>query len=147
MRDGWKELLSRLSGAHASFGSGDIANWMRADFDELSELGLLQEGEPASHILCPECFGHGAEVIWTDDRRRASIVCTSEGRPLDVEPERLRQWDPDKKRLVALLAAAFGIKGQPLNLVAGQLWRLGRCKVASRQRDVFFAAKIGRAHV
>jgi len=140
MRDGWKELLCRLSGAHASFGSGDIANWKRADFDELCGLGLLLEGESASHILCPECFGHGAEVIWTDDRRRALIVCTLEGRPVDVEQERLRQWDPDKQRLVALLAAGFGINGPALNLLAGQLWRLGRCNVAGRQRDVFFAA-------
>jgi hypothetical protein len=139
MRDAWQDLLRRLSGPHESFSSGDVARWKRADFDALCNLGLLSDGKPASHILCPECSGHWAEVTWTEDAARAFIVCTSEGRPFDVDPEHLRQWEPNKNGFVTQLAAGFGITDRPLSLVAGQLWRLGRCTVARRQRDVFFA--------
>lgn len=140
MPDAWQDYLRRLSGPHAAFSSSDVAGWKPADFEDLCNLGLLQDAQPASHVLCPECFSHGADVDWTEDGKHAFIFCTSEGRPLDVELERLRQWEPHKERFVALLSAGLGIADRALNLEAGQLWRLGRCTVARRQRDVFFAA-------
>jgi hypothetical protein len=140
MRDAWQDLLRRLSGPHASFTFGEVARWKQTDFQALCDLDLLSDGEPASHLLCPECSGHWAEATWTNKGTRAFIVCTREGRPVDVDPEHLRQWEPNKERLVALVAAGLGITDRALNLVAGQLWRLGRCTVARRQRDVFFAA-------
>jgi hypothetical protein len=140
MRDAWQDFLRRVSGPHTAFTSIDVASWKRTDFEELRNLGLLQDAQPASHVLCTECFNHSADVCWTEDGKRAFIVCTSEGRPVDIEPERLRQWEPHKERFVGLLAAGLGITDRALNLVAGQLWRLGRCMVARRQRDVFFAA-------
>ncbi len=140
MRDAWQDLLGRLSGPHEDFGSGDVASWKRADFEALCDLGLVSDGQLAASILCPECSAHWAEVMWNQDGTRAFIVCTSEGLPINVDPERLRQWEPNKPRFAAELAAELGIPDPPLNLVIGRLWRLGRCSIANRQRDIFFAA-------
>ncbi len=140
MREAWQDLLRRLSGPHSSFGFRDVACWKQAEFKALCDLDLLSDGRPASHILCPECSSHWAEVKWTEGGKRALIVCAREGRPVDVDPNLLCQWEPNKEQFIAMLAAGFGIADRALNLVAGQLWRLGRCMVAGRQRDVFFAA-------
>src|ERR1700687_5217758 len=109
MHDAWQDLLRRLSGPHVSFSFGDVARWKQTDFQALCNLDLLSDGKPASHILCPECSDHWAEVTWTEEGTRAFIVCTREGRPIDVDTQHLRQWEPNKERFVTMLAAGFGI--------------------------------------
>ena len=73
MRDAWQDFLRRLGGSRVAFNSNDVDNWKPADFKELCDLGLLQEAEPATHIICTECFGHGAEVNWTEDGKQAFV--------------------------------------------------------------------------
>ena len=140
MRTTWQRLLERLGSGDPVVGADDIRGWTRLEFERAVALGILRQAESATTVPCNNCDeGHSSEVVWIAGGRRAFIACPQEG-PLDVEPERLRQWRFDTQRLAELLADALELAGPARPIELGRLWHLGRRRLAGRFRDLFLLA-------
>src|ERR1035438_2380332 len=140
MRTTWQRLLERVGSSDLVIGADDIRGWSRLEFERAVGLGILRDAESATTVHCNNCDeGHSSDVVWIAGGRRACIACTQEG-PLDVEPERLRQWRFDTERLAELLADALELAGPVRPVEPGRLWHLGRRRLAGRFRDLFLLA-------
>ena len=144
MNGALKDLWRRAEFDEPVFGYDEVHRWAHPVFDYLAEKGLLREGGTAEHFTCDNCLHpHSAEVIWISNVRSPTgmspiITCPELG-AVDVDPERLRQWQVDIHRLAELVAATLGLSG-PVESVSRGLWALGRRHLAGRVREFFLAA-------
>src|SRR6266545_2346581 len=107
--------------------------------DQVFGMGLLRQGQPSRNAACPDC-GYGCRVVWESNERTGARVaflsCRTCG-PIEVEPDRLRQWAIDVPQLLAAVKAAGRISGSVSEVVEGHLWHLGTA-VWGRRREVYF---------
>lgn len=107
--------------------------------DQVFGMGLLRQGPPSRNAACPDC-GYGCRIVWESNERTgarvAFISCRTCG-PIEVEPDRLRQWAIDVPQLLAAVKAAGRISGPVNEVVEGHLWHLGAA-VWGRRREAYF---------
>lgn len=110
--------------------------------NELIGLGVLREGEPATHVTCDGCHGqHVERVDLVRDPRghvRFFIPCP-ENFCVEVPRERLQQWAVDFLPLLKLIAKSLGTRETPLEQVPDRVWNLGRASLAGRSRPIWVA--------
>jgi len=136
----WTEFVQRLAAANPEFTYDEVSDWDRQDLDGLTILGLLEELEPATHVICDACSEpHRERVRWSSDGKRAWIPCPSAGM-VEVPTERLRRWRASAQQMSIELARAIGLAGNVHSLTATRLWSLGRLRVRPYTPHIFFAA-------
>ena len=101
--------------------------WARAAFTKLKSAGILQQGESADTIACPDCeYGHVERIVKLDypvNGYRHAIPCPEHGRVL-ISPVEIMQWGVSFQRLVDLLVAALNLNGRVTEVEPRRLWRL-----------------------
>lgn len=140
----WRSVVRRCASEERAFCFDEVREWPRADFEHLVKLGILQEGPLAASVVCDACGKmHREDVLWEPSVRdalgkRAYIRCEDEG-PVHVPEFRLRQWVIDGGVMAERLAAAMALSGTIEQVLAGEVWKLGRRRLAGRFRDVFLS--------
>lgn len=117
--------------------------WTSSTPERLVGWGLLREVGAADAVPCDSCVeGH-----WlTPDLREhplsgkmmAIAKCPQCGR-IEMELDRLRQWEIAADGLAALLAASLGVTKPPVEDGSRRVWFLGTIQRAGRLLDVFLA--------
>jgi hypothetical protein len=140
MEKTWAVFLSQLSSPDPEFTYDDVSEWPQEEFDDLNRAGLITEMASATHVVCNACpEAHWERVRWSEDGKRASIPCPTNG-IVTVDLERLRRWQGRPTQLSVLLAQALALSGKVQPLPAGRLWFLGQRRTAGRTPYFFFAA-------
>ena len=129
-----------------------LARLPAEDVEVLKRLGLLDEIEPASGLVCTEC----EEACWVQPRlvpsgrgkhKRPYHYCRRSREapgPIWFEIDELRRWAFRKDRLADLVAAAADCAGTPVELCPGRLYLLGTAKLDVKTRELFLARGVGR---
>jgi hypothetical protein len=142
--DPWSGILFRLPDGNAAFRFDEICTWDPERLAFLLSAGILRQGPLARYFACDSCPAqHVEEVYWEESAldpsgRRAYIPCP-EDIPINIPIARLQQWVPDAGTLAEHLAGAMELIGRVSELASGNLWKLGRRRLAGRFRDVFLA--------
>jgi len=140
MEKTWAVFLSRLSSPDPEFTYDDVNEWPQEDFDDLNRAGLIVEMASASHVICDACpEAHWERVRWSEDGKRASVPCPTNG-IVTVDLERLRRWQGRPIQLSFLLAQTLALSGKVQPLPTSRLWFLGHRRTAGRTPYFFFAA-------
>jgi hypothetical protein len=143
-------LESADAACSALFGPEDISQWPSGALEALIGASLVKEASHATCVVCNGCeeaclsdveFVGGEEGV----PLQAYIVCELRediGR-VEVPLERLRRWVVDLGGLADVLAQNLGVVGGVEEMVAGQLWWLGRAAFRAGRADVFMARGLG----
>lgn len=123
----------------------DLMRTTRATREALVGAGLLAPYRTARSVTCDACAEGHVEQVETVTRPNSVtqlfIYCPEYGR-IEVEPDRLRQWFPDYRRVAPLLSEALECTGAPQELVPNRLWNLGRTAIARQSRPVWLVRRI-----
>lgn len=143
-----KTLSQFLDANRVTLTADDLAALTEDARRLLLDQKILVPARPATHVTCDACHDdHVEEVVRTKDRKGVvsfRIPCPDAGW-VEVPDERLRQWTPDVRRLVAVLAAAVGPDSQPEELVQGIAWRIGTVEIAGETYESVFVRNGGTA--
>lgn len=140
----WRAVVRRCASEERAFCFDEVREWPRERFEHLVKLGILREGPLAATAVCDACGKmHREDVLWEPSVRdplgkRAYIRCEDEG-PVHVPEFRLRQWVVDGNVIAKSLAATMVLSGTVEEILAGEVWKLGRRRLAGRFRDVFLS--------
>ena len=141
MTDALRYLLPLVDTESGLVGNHHAGRWPEGVLDRLMELGLLDTTHLASQIQCPECGQHTEEVLTYPDESgpvRFYIQCPETWR-VEILHDHRRQWHVNVPKLLELTAKRMDLKGDPKELLAGRLWRMGRTSWNGANRDVVFA--------
>lgn len=135
-----QQLLNKLKLHYpCSFSYNELQEMLgESDTSILLNLGILREGKPMKSIFCPSCQNEHEVVIHS--KTEAFVVCTDEdtGRII-VNPETLRTWQFDIPRFLELTAKELKIAGEIKNVVADDLWQMGKIKKDGKNFLVFYS--------
>jgi hypothetical protein len=139
-------VLHRVDLDPARFTADEAARLPRDAWRSILASGLVRPAGTAETAECDWCAGAHAEDVEYEaespgEPPRPYITCPEFG-SVDVEPERLLQWDVDAVRFAEALAAALACAGRVEEIVPGRLWLLGRIDVRGRAREAFFARRL-----
>jgi hypothetical protein len=120
-------------------------DWSPAFLEYLTEAGWLREAEPATSLQLLDCPGHCiVEPDWTTDSATGQTVglyfchepdCGCQ----EIDPQRMRQWEPSFAGLACMIQAACGIQIPPVMEVPERLCWLGALTAHGAYRDLFLA--------
>jgi DNA-binding MarR family transcriptional regulator len=122
--------------------------WMFGTRERLVAWGLLREASAADGVPCDSCDeGH----FLTPDLREHPLTgemmaiakCPQCGR-IEIELDRLRQWEIAADGLAVALTASLGATKPPVEDGSRRVWFLGTIQRASRLLDVFLARGLMR---
>jgi hypothetical protein len=105
-------------------------------------LGLLRADQSSRSAPCWDCGpGYVGRVVWQTNARTGARVAYLSCRvcgPVEIDPDRLRQWTIDVPTLVAAVRDAGRICGTVTEVVPGHLWHLGNATWCGRRREAYF---------
>ena len=116
-----------------------------AAIEQLQQLGLLRQAEPARSVPCPECDGSrnlSVEFIKdnTTGRMHGFIACPECGTS-EIDPRKLERWRIDPVALLrAVLTKLTPAPREPAEVIPGQLWNAGKVHLLGQLREIFFIA-------
>lgn len=143
MQTTWQRLLERLASGDPVVGFDDVRRWSKPDFESAVRLGIVREADSTATVMCDNCDeGHSSAVIWTGGGGQAVITCPAAG-IVPVEARQLRRWRIDANRLAEIVSETLGFDRCIEPVLAQQLWRLGRRRLAGRHRDIFLGVAGG----
>ncbi len=111
MSDPLRTLWERADADPPVFSGDEALKWGLEVADRLASLGLLQEIEPTTSVICDACGGgHVEEVLFVKDppnsEMRGYISCQENGR-IPVALDRLRRWAVDFSGIARALARSL----------------------------------------
>lgn len=130
-------LLLSMDEPAASWDGIEIGAWPAGRFERLRDLGLLSPGPVATHVVCPNCDAGHIELV-RHHHGQAFIPCI-EGAVVSVNPDLLRTWLPDRRKVGELLRRAMHFGGRHPEVVPGRMWELGGVTWEGVKRKVVFA--------
>src|SRR5690606_6220469 len=103
----------------------------------------------AASIECRECgLDERCQVSFLNRREsvepRAYIHCSACG-VVRIDMRRLLRWNIDASALAEQLAVALGAADSPTALVPGLLWRVGRKRIGSGNREILLLVRMLRS--
>lgn len=113
--------------------------------EQLQQLGLLRQAEPARSLPCPECDGsRNLSVEFIKDiktgRMHGFIACPECGAS-EIDPRKLERWRIDPVAMLrAVLAKLTPAPREPAEVISGQLWNAGKVQLLGQLREIFFIA-------
>jgi hypothetical protein len=139
LQDLWK--INNLPGTCLT--GDNVHRWDAGVLERLLELGFLRRLEPAQEVSCLSCNGEHWEKIITlppgkDGKPRHFISCRENGRER-VPEYRLHRYGLDLEGIARFLHRTMKFRGEPREIVPGQVWALGRLALAGKFRDVLLA--------
>jgi hypothetical protein len=143
------DLVAPLAGAEAGgvlLPAAELNGAPAGCLDALSGHGLLAPAEPARATICDGCERCCVMEVERDasagaGRERAFILCDKRddiGR-VQVDPDRLRQWQVTRAGLAAAVSRALGTDRPPTEGRDGQAWNLGMIELGGRAVDIVLA--------
>jgi hypothetical protein len=145
MCDSLPSLLGPLDIRPAPVFSRQQIDWPESEFQAYLTAGLLRPAESPRTALCPDC-GETADVHYPPvaaPEPRAHLSCSQCG-PQSVRLAEIACWQMDLGVLLDRLANAVGATGSREETVRGRIWRLGKARIASAARSVYFARQLAR---
>ena len=101
----------------------------------LLEFKFLEEGPPATSVMCDNCdegYEPVQQTIRTDGKRIFFIMCCECRSTVLVDPKRLRQWFPNYQNVMAYLSDRLKCIEKPVEIVSNRLWKLGCSSIAGK---------------
>jgi len=130
-------LLRALDEPTPGWDGGAIRGWPQGRFERLRELNLLVPGPAAASVVCTNCdHGHVEAVTYVGGRPHIGCI---EGGVVNLDPDALRTWVPDRAAIASLLRRVIQAKDRLRELVPGRLWQLGSVRWEGVSRKVMFA--------
>lgn len=142
MVDGMQVLWACFDTPAPIFPDAEVRSWPSEVREMVIRHGLIAEAGCLDRIACPDCpDGHVEEVIerrGADGRLRYYIPCPHSLR-VEIPPAALRRRTLNVEKTVAAVASAMSMRGRPLAIVPGRLWRLGKTQWQGVSREVLLA--------
>ena len=142
MVDGMQVLWACFDTPALIFPDAEVRSWPSEVREMVIRHGLIVEAGCLDRIACPDCpDGHVEEVIerrGADGRLRYYIPCPHSLR-VEIPPAALRRRTLNVEKTVTTVASAMSMRGRPLAIVPGRLWRLGKTQWQGVSREVLLA--------
>lgn len=113
---------------------------------QVLDLRILEQTTSSLTAPCRECgTGHIGTVHRFVNRRNGTAACLLECPtcgPTRIEAAELVRWLVDIPKLLDLVISTVGGRGEPGEVVAGHLWRLGNVTWCGRPRETYFVRRL-----
>lgn len=130
------------------FTAGEVSMWPEGTFEQLREIGLLQQADTATHVACSDCPDrHIEELIrreGANGETRFYLMCPEAGR-VAVAPEQLIQWTIDIERVPELFFDALGLSPSASieDIETGRAWLIGYGTFGGQKMALILARGLG----
>jgi hypothetical protein len=106
--------------------------------DRWLELGWLKETSASPSATCPDCQTPGCPIHYPLDRdcQVHPMICCMECGPVAITIP--RRWTVEIQAILTSTSHTLGIRGEPVPVMNGSLWKLGRLLNTLLSRDCYF---------